>query len=772
MLNYDFAAAFVACVIGDLNTVVDWRAIHDTNNGVPALTRRDTLAGAWQWIENLNGQGYGIFAVIAQLDGQGRKLANVQLLRANYVDLDSVSAASDYERAAAWSVAPSLAVQSSPGKFHVYWSTQYYTGAERFELIQRKLRQLFQGDPSIIDATRVMRVPGTLHQKNPDQPHLVTLWQLPSYGQRHAVETLEQSLSVVNLIDNHRETRRPLGDEEFAAPSLDWCRYALAHVDPNHMTRGEWISYTAAIKQAMWSVTSPETAFQVWSEWCAQYEHNDPAENLKQWNDLTETAVGWSSVVSRTPGLKAQLAFKGVQHDVPQQVTPEPPPVPTGQPAASGERDNFGPYLTHIEQQAYFDGCVFVANFGQIMTPSLRFMNSTQFNAQYGGKYFIVDMEGKKTNEAWSAATRSVLWTIPKVDHIRFVPSEPFGTILTDALGRKGVNTYKPIDREVRDGDVSPFLNHLAALVSDENDRRLFIEWLAHNAKYPGHKITWSPVIQSTEGAGKGVIKRIMQHVMGMPYVYYPKASELADSGSKFNAWLRRRLFILVDEIKVDDRRELIEILKPLISEIETEVQGKGADQDIEDNFANWLFFTNFKDAVPIGKNQRRFALIFSLLQTADDLIAWGMDEAYFTALYDWLDAGGAAITAKWLLNYPIARGAIPKRAPVTSSWAEAVQLSRSPVERMIAEAVEDGLNGFKNGWVSVDAVIARAKETGTVQRLTATTVGTVLEAMGYRLAGRTPRAYAQENMTSRLTVYSHGGSRDPALYGAAQGYE
>jgi hypothetical protein len=267
-------------------------------------------------------------------------------------------------------------------------------------------------------------------------------------------------------------------------------------------------------------------------------------------------------------------------------------------------------------------------------------------------------------------------------------------------------------------------------------------------------------------------LKAVMRHAMGKPYVYYPKASELAKSGATFNAWMRNRLFILVDEVKVDERRELIEVLKPLISEEETEVQPKGIDQELYDNFSNWLFFTNWKDAIPVSKNGRRFAIMYSPLQTVDDLLARNMHQAYFDALYGWLSSGGAAIVADWLMNYPIERGAISMRAPETTSTAAAVDMSRGPVERMIMEAVEDGLPGFRGGWISAGAVAARIRITSAARAVSATTIHTIIEGLGYVACGRAPRPFLQEDKDSRPYVFHWAQRADAGGYGRAQGYE
>jgi hypothetical protein len=773
--DYNQAAAWVAALTGldPAAAVLDWRCLHDTDKSLPGHAFRGTLPTCWQQMQTYQTLGFGVFANINEMDGNGRELHNVASIRTHAVDFDNLSASQNFERAQQWQPGPSFGVNTSPGKYHAYWPVQPYRDNDRYTTLQRKLRQVFDGDKSIIDPTRVLRVPGTLHLKNPAAPHLVTCFALLGYGQRYAVETLEQALAHVVALDT-TGVRHELGEPSLAAPSLQWLQTALDLSDPNQLDRGEWIALTCAVKQSGW--TFGEAVIRpMWDAWCARYDRNDIGENEKQWSSIRATELGWPSLVNRVPQLKPMLHFGGADRSgqVPQQPAepgvPSAPPMPVPAPPSL---DCSGEFLTSIEQKEWFKGCLYITSLGEIMTPANRFLGPGVFNAVYGGKKFIVDSDGKATDEAWKAATRSTQWRVPIVDHIRFLPDVPYGTQLADDMGRIGVNTYKPANIRRLVGDPGPFLYHMAMMFPDPNDLRVIYEYLAHNAKYPGHKIPWAPVIQSTEGAGKGVLKTIMGHVMGRSYTYFPNAHELAKSGAQFNGWMRNKLFILADEIKVDDRKDLIEILKPMISEKLIEVQAKGENQDMEDNVSNWCFFTNYKDAIPVNKNGRRYAIFYTPFQTAADLTERQMGESYFNALYTWLDADGASIVADWLLNYPIERGAIPMRAPMTTSMAEAVRLSRGPVERAVLEAVEDQREGFRGGYVSSLSIARRVREIQGLRMPMQATLETIMQGLGYVSLGRAPRTYTVDSYTERATVWGILPGLPVEGFGRAQGWE
>lgn len=776
--DYSLASSHTATLTGQpdgSNAIVDIRFIHDTDKARPAIPTRGTLQQLWTTILNYQSQGFGVFINCNEMDGNGLTLANVQSIRVHVIDLDNLSAVQNYERASQFNPPPSFAVQSSPGRFHVYWTVQPYVGNERATSINRRLRALFDGDKAVVDPSRVLRLAGTLHVKNPSQPHLVTCWALGGYGKRLDPAMLEIALASVNVIDGGQGGRHELGEPSLAAPSLAHVRHALDLVDPNDLERNAWISTLAAAKQAAWTHGTADEIDAMLMAWCSRYKDDDPGDDRKQIASIRDTELGWPSLVRRIPVLRAETLFGGATYRLPFGAS-STPLQPQQRPAPSSTQ--FGEFLTPQEQQIWFRDCVLIGPENRIIGPRGIRYDVGSFNASYGGKKFIIDATGKATDEAWKAATRSTVWTVPKVDGTCFRPDLPTGEITGDGLGRSYLNTYVPARIETLAGDPTPFLRHLALVLPNPDDQRILLEFLAHNARYPGHKIPWAPLIQSVEGVGKNVFKQVIRHAIDKQYFYQPKAKQLNDSGSKFNGWMDGRLFFLVDEIKTDDKRDMVETLKPFITETELEIEGKGVNQRMADTPSNWMFFSNHKDAIPITANGRRFAIFYSPIQTLDDLRSRGMDDAYFNDLYAWLGdhqnghhKTGLKIVANYLLTYPIERGALPTRAPATGSTAEALIESRGWLEQLIAEAVEDGLPGFRGGWISTAAVAALLLKRGN-KPVAARTLGTALSELKYHNRGQAGRAYFQDDPNKRGYLWNSDPGANIGNYGRAQGYE
>ncbi len=758
--QYELAQAYITSLTGHLDTVMDWRAINDTNAGVAAHTFRGTLRDNWQKLVDYNNGGWGIFCCINAMDGQGLHLNNVHHIRTHIVDLDNMLTAQDsYNRAIAAHPQPHFAVQTSPGKYHLYWLVEPYTGNDFYNMQQRKLRQLYDGDKSVIDPTRVLRVPGFYHLKA--QPHLVTCWQLHG-GARWPVAMLADSMAHVSVFD-HVGVRSPLGTPELAAPSIEWLRAALNLMNPNDLDRSEWNSITAAFKQAGWTLADEQTLLGIWKDWCAHY---DPPDNdatlMKMWNSLRDTEVGWAAFERRT-AIKAHIMEYGLKN--------KPPVLTPPMPKNEKSEDEFGDILDASDQARYFKDCYFIGSMGEIFNTSGRYMNSVKFNAIYGGKQFTINNVGKTTNEAWTACTKSTIWKIPVVDHIRFLPDKPPMQIVKDELGRKGLNTYLPVKVESYAGDVSRWMDHFKLMLPVESDRIIWFEYMAHCIKYPGYKIAWAPMFQSVEGTGKSSIYEIMNYALGQMYVYKPSAKELVASGSKFNSWMECKMCIVVDEIKIDERRELIEVLKPMITDARIEMQAKGQDQEMKDNVANWIFFSNYKDAIPLNKNGRRYSVFYSPIQTKHQKEMLGWDKKYFGSLYRWMkDEGGLQALTHWFLNYPIEKGDIPHEAPESSSHFEALRVSRSPMEIVIEESIADQLQGFRGGYVSSIALTKRMVATG-IKAPSSHSIRTLLESLGYWELGRAEKPYMQESILDRTIVYVCNGTATLEGFAVAQGY-
>lgn len=356
----------------------------------------------------------------------------------------------------------------------------------------------------------------------------------------------------------------------------------------------------------------------------------------------------------------------------------------------------------------HFKGCVYVADSHRILTPNGQMLKSEQFNAMYGGYVFALDDGNEKTTKkAFEAFTENQCIMFPKVDRSTFRPDLPQGAIIEED-GLRHVNAYVPVTVASARGDVTPFLTHLAKLLPVERDREILLSYMAACVQYKGTKFKWAPLLQGVEGNGKTLFTLCVMEAVGSRYSHMPPAQEI---GEKFNAWLFDKIFIGVEDIYVPEQKlELIEILKPMITGEYLAKRAMQQDQVMHRLCANFMFNSNHKNAVRKTANDRRFAIFYTAQQEHIDIVRDGMGGDYFPNLYDWLKRGGgfAAVT-HYLENYDIPAQFNPathcQRAPETSSTHEAVTASLGSVEQEIMEAIDEGRQGFAGGWVSSKAL-------------------------------------------------------------------
>lgn len=111
----------------------------------------------------LNRAGAGVFFTVNQTDLRGRTTANIQKVRAVFIDLDGAPLPKHFD------VTPHLLVNTSPDKYHVYWLVKDMP-MESFVLYQQALAAKYDADPKVKDLPRVMRVAGFFHNKKDAYP--------------------------------------------------------------------------------------------------------------------------------------------------------------------------------------------------------------------------------------------------------------------------------------------------------------------------------------------------------------------------------------------------------------------------------------------------------------------------------------------------------------------------------------------------------------------------------------------------------------------------
>lgn len=324
------------------------------------------------------------------------------------------------------------------------------------------------------------------------------------------------------------------------------------------------------------------------------------------------------------------------------------------------------------------------------------------FNAAYSRWLLPTEEALKDAGLPVTPATLSRPIVLPKeyaLNHLKIAavydyaydPSQPTDVFFVNR-GRKYVNTYSPTypepDYARAEWAGKLFLAHRDNLILEPEYRRVITDFIAYMVQFPGRKIRWAVFIQSAEGAGKTFFAKAMQAVLGFEHV-----KVLSDGSIKsgYNEWASGSQFVAVEEIYVSgaNRHAIMNIIKPLISNDDLDVNEKFRNCRKADNITNYMLFSNHHDALAITPNDRRYHVIKSPLQHKSQVLALGED--YFQPLYSMLRDNPGALRA-WLLQWEISPSFRPDgHAPRTKYVAEMVQDSATDLTAAVRRLLLEG---------------------------------------------------------------------------------
>jgi hypothetical protein len=171
VLNKEDAGRHIGLLHGDANAFVTFFLVKDfVKDGENKAPHHlyGTLDQHWDELVRLNRGGYGIFLLVQQGNGKGRTKKDILGLNALFTDDDKGLPTPIFK------LPPSFTVRSKRG-CHRYWLLKPGEPLDRLEEAQETLAAHFGTDPSVKDPSRVMRLAGTYHMKDPGNPFLVKL---------------------------------------------------------------------------------------------------------------------------------------------------------------------------------------------------------------------------------------------------------------------------------------------------------------------------------------------------------------------------------------------------------------------------------------------------------------------------------------------------------------------------------------------------------------------------------------------------------------------
>lgn len=268
--------------------------------------------------------------------------------------------------------------------------------------------------------------------------------------------------------------------------------------------------------------------------------------------------------------------------------------------------------------------------------------------------------------------------------------------------GNKYVNTY---NSETKPSPATSFTEegleaiewikrHINIVCNEEEYGAVLLDWITHNIQNPGVKVLWSVLIQSIEGIGKSFFTMLLRYCLGEQNVGTVSPNQIS---SDFNGWAANRCVNIFEEIKVKghNRYEVLNSIKPLITDEYIMINSKGVNAYQTLNTTNYISFTNELIPVPISETDRRFFVImnnFTSLKDVEPLVNMPFKE-YFSLLFDKLRNYHDEIH-KWFLERDISESFKKmKQAPDTVYKQLMISTERSNFEGLdeISDMIKKG---------------------------------------------------------------------------------
>lgn len=326
---------------------------------------------------------------------------------------------------------------------------------------------------------------------------------------------------------------------------------------------------------------------------------------------------------------------------------------------------------------------------------------------------------------------------IPTAYDLVYDPRQPNDVFIHDG-GRAYVNTYirnypEPDPLEI-DAAAQVFNEHMERLIGEPEYRRTIIDFMAHIVQRPGQKIRWALLLQGTEGCGKTFLAEALSAVLGAGHVR-PVDSEALRG--QWNDWAYGSQLVALEEVRVagQNRYEVMNHLKPLITNPTVCINQRFRDSRTVANTANYMLFTNHHDALVVGNGDRRYYVVKSALQTKAQVLA--LPPGYFERLFGMLKERAGGLRAYFERHEISADFPTDGPAPVTKYLEQLVADSASDATAMVREVLEDSLHPLVRTDLLSSSLLIQILEGNGITKVTPQYLASILRDEGYVRCGR-----------------------------------
>jgi hypothetical protein len=495
--------------------------------------------------------------------------------------------------------------------------------------------------------------------------------------------------------------------------SADDVKLLLSKLDPS-MNNDQWVKIGMALHN--WS---PKRGYAIWENWSKGGSNYKPGETKIRWDSFSslDSGITIGSLIyeSKTAEERSQEDFKrkinnSTKQDIEFVIMPEimqhkfsndavkslAKTIKTRIKKLTGDtllldtiNKKINPNHPSNVAADWTDEWVYVASHNNFYNVKKGMFYSHYSFDLYVSHSIINPNSGKPMRASTYILTNK---SITIADNVDYLPENKELIIETESMGTV-LNTFrhrilpKPAEKHTQYGlkSIEIIKNHIRLLCSSKENEDILTQWLAWQVQFPGKKMQWTPVLQSIPGLGKTFFSNMLEICLGDHNVNVINPEQ---TKSTFTGWSVDACVIVLQELKIAGKRrhDILNNLKILITDRRIHVNKKGINQYNALNTANYIGFTNDKNALPLDYADRRWWINFSDVETIEDLERKSgiPEEPYYDILFDTLKSTKSEVI-KWLAELPISEEfKRMKRAPMTPEKLMVIQTEEYSTEGLV----------------------------------------------------------------------------------------
>jgi Primase C terminal 2 (PriCT-2)/RepB DNA-primase from phage plasmid len=453
----------------------------------------------------LYARGSGIWVTVSETNGRGRKSADIVRFR-------SIWQEDDDEFDGELPLEPGIVVVTSPGKCHRYWPIADdwpadEQGRRDHAAVLDRLVADYGSDNGAKGPNRVLRVPGFLHRKDPDNPHMVRI--SIATGRRY---TRAEILAAFPPLERKAGNGAANGHLNFTRADVDVelerARDALRYIPADDYDT--WVTMGMALENRFGEKGRP-----LWDDWSARSDKYDARDQELKWRSFSGSGLTIATLFHRARQAGWRPAEETIIDDLIRANASE-----------AAEQDDPGLATLNAKYAV-----VLVGSKARVMrieeSPVLPGCKVPAFMAFEDFRAFHMKWRTQVTDANGNAKSIGIgHWWL---DHPR---RRQYDGIVYAPGGAPAnyLNLWTGFGCEPREGDCGLYLEHLKNNICTENQlyNNYLLDWMANAVQNPGQQGEVAVVMRGPEGAGKGVFARQFGRLFGAHFRHVAQAHHLS----------------------------------------------------------------------------------------------------------------------------------------------------------------------------------------------------------------------------------------------------